>query len=100
MKPDLKSTQAMRDRCRELSNAERDDYDRAVICIIDDLEAILMEGKHCGECHLPPGEHCDICGKTAAPSTVLSSDWRPLPSRASRLSGAEVLLWQKASLIG
>jgi hypothetical protein len=36
----MKSTQAMRDRCRELSKPDRDDYDRAVICIIDDLEAL------------------------------------------------------------
>lgn len=37
----MKSTQAMRARCRELSRPELDDYDRAVICIIDDLEALL-----------------------------------------------------------
>jgi hypothetical protein len=36
----MKSTQAMRDRCRELSKPDRDDYDRAVICIIDDLETL------------------------------------------------------------
>jgi hypothetical protein len=30
----------MRDRCRELSKPDRDDYDRAVICILDDLEAL------------------------------------------------------------
>jgi hypothetical protein len=36
----MKSTQAMRDRCRELSKPDRDDYDRAVICILDDLEAL------------------------------------------------------------
>lgn len=56
----MKSTQAMRDRCRELSNSERDDYDRAVICVLDDLEALL---RPCGECHLQAGERCDICGR-------------------------------------
>lgn len=40
----MKSTQAMRDRCRELSKPHADDYDRAVICVIDDLEAILKTG--------------------------------------------------------
>ena len=57
----MKSTQAMRDRCRELSKPHHDDYDRAVICILDDLEAML---RPCGECHLQPGERCDICGKS------------------------------------
>ena len=37
----MKSTQAMRDRCRELSKPNMDDYDRAVIYIIDDLEALM-----------------------------------------------------------
>ena len=37
----MKSTPAMRERCRELSHPNLDDYDRAVICIIDDLEALL-----------------------------------------------------------
>ena len=37
----MKSTQAMRDRIRELMSRERDDYDRAVECVVDDLEAIL-----------------------------------------------------------
>ena len=60
------STQAMRDRCRELSNAERDDYDRAVVCIIDHLEALLHNSAPCGECHIQPGEVCDICGKSAS----------------------------------
>jgi hypothetical protein len=36
----MKSTQAMRMRCRELSKPDRDDYDRAVICILDDFEAL------------------------------------------------------------
>ncbi len=61
----MKSTQAMRDRCRELSNTERDDYDRAVIYILDDLEGLL---RPCGECHLQPGERCNICGKRAPAS--------------------------------
>jgi hypothetical protein len=34
----MKSTKEMRDRARELSMPNRDDYDRAVVCIIDDLE--------------------------------------------------------------
>lgn len=62
----LKSTQAMRDRCRELSNGERDDYDRAVLCILDDLESLL---RPCGECHLKPGERCDICGRLSLTGT-------------------------------
>lgn len=35
----MKSTQAMRDRIRELSTVS-DDYDRAVLCVLDDLEAL------------------------------------------------------------
>lgn len=58
----MKSTQAMRDRIRELMSREQDDYDRAVECVLDDLEALL---RPCGECHLQDGERCDICGKTA-----------------------------------
>lgn len=54
----MKSTQAMRDRCRELSNSDND-YDRVVICVLDDLEAML---RPCGD--LQPGERCDICGKS------------------------------------
>lgn len=34
----MKSTQAMRDRIRELSTIS-DDYDRAILCVLDDLEA-------------------------------------------------------------
>ena len=34
----MKSTKEMRDRVRELSNPERDGYDQAVICIVNDLE--------------------------------------------------------------
>jgi hypothetical protein len=40
VKKSMKSTQAMRDRCRELAAGVSDDYDRAVICILDDLEAL------------------------------------------------------------
>lgn len=40
----LRSTRAMRDRARELSRTDgHDDYDRAVLCIIDDLEALLQQ---------------------------------------------------------
>lgn len=47
----MRSTKAMRDRCRELSKPDHDDYDRAVVCIIDDLEAgrpvwLRREGDH------------------------------------------------------
>lgn len=39
---DMKSTKPMRDRLRELSRTDgHDDYDRAVLCVVDDLEAIL-----------------------------------------------------------
>lgn len=45
----MKSTKEMRDRCRELSMPNRDDYDRAVICILDDFETAqyfeLPDGK-------------------------------------------------------
>jgi hypothetical protein len=37
----MKSTQAMRDRIRELMQREQDDYDRAVECVLDDLEGML-----------------------------------------------------------
>ena len=37
----MKSTQAMRDRIRELMGREQDDYDRAVECVLDDLERLL-----------------------------------------------------------
>lgn len=61
----MKSTKAMRNRIRELSNTIRDDYDRAVLCVVDDLETLLREQEPCGECHLKPIERCDICGKRA-----------------------------------
>lgn len=38
----MKSTQAMRDRIRELADPSRDDFDRAVIAALDDLEGILV----------------------------------------------------------
>ncbi|QUS40544.1 hypothetical protein RPMA_18170 [Tardiphaga alba] len=37
----MKSTQATRDRVRELMSKEMDDYDRAVECVLDDLEGLL-----------------------------------------------------------
>lgn len=42
-KREFKSTKAMRERCRELAagGPGRDDYDRAVIAILDDFEALL-----------------------------------------------------------
>lgn len=40
----MKSTQAMRDRIRELSTIS-DDYDRAVLCVLDDLEALPLSEK-------------------------------------------------------
>lgn len=39
----MKSTQAMRDRIRELMTDPQDDYDRAVECVLDDLESFLVE---------------------------------------------------------
>jgi len=40
----MKSTQAMRDRIRELaSNDGGDDYDRAVLCALDDLDGLLRD---------------------------------------------------------
>jgi len=41
MEDGMKSTQAMRDRIRELMSREQDDYDRAVECVVDDLEALM-----------------------------------------------------------
>ena len=70
----IKSTQAMRDRIRELTCAARDDYDRAVECVVDDLEELLGvkldSGPPCGECHLQPAEVCDICGKSPSTSEL------------------------------
>lgn len=46
-RPDVRkyqTTQAMRDRLRELSNVDgRDDYDRVVIMLLDDHECLLSE---------------------------------------------------------
>jgi hypothetical protein len=39
----LRSTRAMRQRLRELAQPSRDDFDWAVIAVLDDLEAIIME---------------------------------------------------------
>ena len=36
----MKSTPAMRARIRELMGNEQDDYDRAVECVLDDIEAL------------------------------------------------------------
>lgn len=55
----MKSTPAMRARIRELATG-RDDFDRAVLAVLDDLEQLL---RPCGECHLPPNEVCDICNR-------------------------------------
>lgn len=38
----MNSTQAMRDRIRELAYPNRDDFDRAVIAVLNDLEGILV----------------------------------------------------------
>ncbi len=35
----MKSTQAMRDRIRDLITEPQDDYDRAVECVLDDMDA-------------------------------------------------------------
>ncbi len=48
----MKSTQAMRDSVRELMSREQDDYDRAVECVLDDLEGMLRvapETRSCDE---------------------------------------------------
>jgi hypothetical protein len=55
----MESTAAMRARIRELATG-RDDFDRAVLAVLDDLEQLL---RPCGECHLPPNEVCDICNR-------------------------------------
>jgi len=39
----MKSTQAMRDRIRELMTDPIDDYDRAVLCVLNELEQMLNE---------------------------------------------------------
>lgn len=56
----MKSTPQMRARARELATPPRDDFDRAVLAALDDLEDML---RPCGECHLKPNEVCDICGR-------------------------------------
>ena len=38
----MKSTRAMRDRIRQLADPHRDDFDRAVIAVLDDLEGIIL----------------------------------------------------------
>lgn len=38
----LKTTRAMRERIRELANPIRDDFDRAVLAALDDLEGIIV----------------------------------------------------------
>ena len=38
----MKSTKAMRDRIRELMPKAWDDYDRAVDCVLEDLETSLV----------------------------------------------------------
>jgi len=51
----LRSTQAMRDRIRELMSREQDDYDRAVEYVLDDLEKLLSGSAH------QPQETCERC---------------------------------------
>lgn len=41
----MKSTPAMCQRIRELMTDPRDDYDRAVECVVDDLERLVREIK-------------------------------------------------------
>lgn len=40
-KQEFQSTRAMRDRARELASPPRDDFDRAVLMILDDFEQLL-----------------------------------------------------------
>lgn len=40
---DMKSTPEMRHRIRELATPERDDFDRAVLMTLDDLDQVIME---------------------------------------------------------
>jgi hypothetical protein len=57
----MKSTQAMRDRIRELMTDPIDDYDRAVLCVLNELEHMLNEPqtvREPGDEH-PVLKHCD-----------------------------------------
>jgi hypothetical protein len=54
MEPGMKSTPEMRARIRELMTSPQDDYDRAVECVLDDLEGMLnvaQSGRAPGEEH-------------------------------------------------
>jgi hypothetical protein len=67
--PPTETTPQLRARIRELSTPPRDDHDRAVILLLDDFEKLLAERQPCGECHIKPGERCDICGRTEKQSS-------------------------------
>jgi hypothetical protein len=62
----MKSTQTMRDRCRELSTPS-DDYDRAVICILDDFEALQARVE---ELEVARGIDLRVCASQLDQSTV------------------------------
>lgn len=69
------TTQPMRDRLRELSHADgRDDYDRAVLMLLDDHEALLYELADARLALVP----------RVAPNTAFDAAWETL--RADRFS--------------
>lgn len=63
----------MRDRTRELSNSERDDYDRAVLFILDDLEEFLKVD----------AETRPSCSSESTPPAILAD---PVPTPQTRPS--------------
>jgi hypothetical protein len=55
--------------------------------------AALTDGQPCGECHLKPGERCDICGKRA--STITPPN---LPGHDETMAGLNSLSIRAPSL--
>lgn len=70
----MESTEAMRDRVKELASPIRDDYDRAVLCVLRDFDkietavrAIMAEPHGCvfcdsGKLRNPKKQHDPMCG--------------------------------------
>jgi hypothetical protein len=44
----MKSTHLMREHLREIAGNERDDFDRAVLCVLDDFEALRTPAQAAG----------------------------------------------------
>jgi len=71
----LKSTQAMRDRIRELMTDPIDDYDRAVAIVLDDLESIVCTASPQKPAGCDPCSYPDCCcWKSSAPASPYLKD--------------------------